>query len=135
MILLNIFAVINDITNFDIEIIEKKLPGRLRGMYGDHTILINEELTELEKKCILAEELGHHLRNYGDVLNKKCLVSIKQEILARRWGHQYLIPLDNILKAKSSCENIYQLAEELDVTEEFLKEAINHYQQKYGVAI
>ncbi|MFS0783599.1 ImmA/IrrE family metallo-endopeptidase [Bacillus sp. 1P06AnD] len=132
---MNIFDVLNDIEQHGIELIEKSLPGQLRGMYSDHTILLDQDLTICEKKCILAEELGHHFMNHGDVLDKNSLNSIKQEILARRWGHHYIIPLTKIQITKYSCENIFQLAEELDVTEDFLIEAIDHYQQKYGVAI
>lgn len=48
---------------------EKKLPvskGRIKG----NRIAIKNGLTEAEKKCILAEELGHYYTGSGNILDQ-----------------------------------------------------------------
>ena len=34
---------------------------------------------------------------------------------------------------KAGCRNLYEMADHLDVTEEYLKEALDAYRSKYGV--
>ncbi|WP_353938990.1 hypothetical protein [Clostridium septicum] len=76
--------------------------------------------TNTEKKCILAEELGHHFKNYSNII-KKSTNSLKQEKLARRWGHNKLISVFSLLDAFNSCiTSMFELARYLDITEEFL---------------
>ena len=58
----------------------------------------------------------------------------KQERQARLWGYNKLIGLTGIVNAyKRGCQDIHEMAEFLDVTEEYLKEAIDCYRNKYGV--
>ncbi len=42
------------------EICEKHLPDGLKGLYCDGHIRLEKALTQSEKTCVLAEELGHH---------------------------------------------------------------------------
>ena len=35
---------------------------------------------------------------------------------------------------KAHCQNRYEIAEYLDVTEEFLEEALQYYRSKYGIS-
>ncbi len=120
--------------NDKIEVIEFNFKSGIKGLYCDDTIAINPKIeTSTEKKCILAEELGHYYTSSGDILDQNDISNKKQELKARRWGYEKLVPLKNLISASSSCTNLYELAEYLDVTEEFLIEALQHYQNKYGL--
>jgi hypothetical protein len=58
----------------------------------------------------------------------------KQELKARKYAYEKLITLKDIIKASyTGCTNLFELAEYLDVTQQFLKETLQHYQNKYGL--
>lgn len=60
--------------------------------------------------------------------------SRKQERQARLWGYNKLIGLTGIIKAfQAGCQSRHEMAELLDVTEEYLQECIDCYRDKYGV--
>lgn len=114
---------------------EKPLPiskGRIKGK----RIAISKSLTEREKKCVLAEELGHYHTGSGDILDQSSVSNRKQELRGRLWAYDRLIGLRGIVAAHvSGCRNVSDVAEYLDVTEDFLQEALLCYRQKYGVHV
>ena len=60
--------------------------------------------------------------------------SRKQERQAREWGFNNRIGLLGIIRAfEYGCRNRYETAEYLEVTEEYLEEALKCYRSKYGV--
>ena len=79
-------------------------------------------------RCVLAEELGHHFTSSGERVPKKYhstqdrLSIDKCEYKALRWAANHLVPENNLLDAIASglCE-IWELAEEFDVTEEMMR--------------
>lgn len=111
---------------------EKNLPvskGRIKG----NRIAIRRDLTEREKKCVLAEELGHHYTAAGDILDQSSVSNRKQELRGRAFAYNKLVGLSSIVEAyKYGCTTIAESADYLDVTEEFLKEALAYYKGKYG---
>lgn len=120
----------------NIELIETNIPIKnLKGLYYDNTIIIDKKIaTTVGKKCILAEEIGHYYTSTGDILDQSNISNIKQENKARAWAFEELIGLVDIINAyKSGVRNKYELAEYLDVTEEFLDEAIEYYKRKFGI--
>lgn len=117
-----------------VNVYEKKMPTRMKGLYGDRVIWINKKQTSTEKYCTLSEELGHHFLTTGHILELKTITDKKQEKLARNWGYKKLVPLRKIVQAhKDGIKNKYELAEYLNVTELFLEEALNRYQEEYGL--
>ena len=118
-----------------IEVIEMNFIGSLKGLYSENTIAIDCKLnTSKEKKCVLAEELGHHYTSFGNILSTKDIRSIKQEKIARNWGYEKLAGITLIIDAyKKRMRNRHEMAEYLNITEEFLEGAINHYKEKYGL--
>lgn len=114
---------------------EKNLPiskGRIKGT----RIAINKDLTEQEKKCILAEELGHYYTGFGDILDQSSVSNRKQELRGRILAYNKLIGLMGIIDSfKNHCQSITESAEYLDVTEEFLNDAISYYKSKYGISV
>ncbi len=116
-----------------IEVNEYELPERIRGLYFENSIAINKKIkTEKEKRCVLAEELGHFYFTIGDILDLKIESNRKQEIRARNWAINKLTPFEKVLEAyELGHKTPYEMAEYLDVTEDFMKEAILYYQKKY----
>ena len=109
----------------------KSSDGRIKG----NKIAIRQDIkTTVEKTCVLAEELGHHYTSVGKIIDMSDFQNRKQERQARVWGYNKLIGLTGIVNAyKRGCQDIHEMAEFLDVTEEYLKEAIDCYRDKYGV--
>lgn len=120
-------------TKKGINIVEASFKGHAKGYYCDSFIVINNKIdTDTEKKCILAEELGHHYTSSGNILEKS-IISIKQEHTARRWASEKLIDIGEIINGlELGITSRHELAEYLDVTEEFFEEAITYFKQKYG---
>lgn len=100
--------------------IAKKANGK--GFYYNGTILIQEGLTDIDKKCVLAEELGHHYTSSGNILNMKYPNTQKQELHARVWGAIRLINFEDFLRALYTYEfNLFMVADELGVNYETIK--------------
>ena len=107
----------------------------LKGIYIDGNVAINTSVSNsIEKSCVLAEELGHHHTSVGDIINMTDSGNRKQERQARLWGYNKLIGLTGIIRAfRAGCQSRHEIAEKLDVTEEYLQECIDCYRDKYGV--
>ena len=121
----------------DTGLIVKELPleyndGRIKG----NRIAIRKSIkTTSEKACILAEELGHYSTSSGDILDQSKVENRKQEQRARLWAFKKMVTLDKIMSAcEAGCRNRYELAEYLEVTEEFLQDALDKYHSIYGAA-
>lgn len=115
---------------------EKPLKGT-DGRILNRRIAIRKDIpTQTEKSCVLAEELGHHYTSSGDILNQNIVANRKQEFRARVYGYNLLIGLRGIIQAyEAGCRNLYEMAECLEVTEEYLKEALECYRKKYGIFV
>ena len=105
--------------------------GRLCG----NRIAIRQDIpTKTEKSCVLAEELGHYHTSYGDILDLDNIQNQKQELRARMWAYDRQIGLLGIIRCfEAGCRSLTEMAEFLDVTEEFLQKALERYRQKYGI--
>ena len=119
--------------NKNLTVKEKPLPiskGRIKG----NRIAIRKGMTEVEKACVLAEELGHHCTTVGDILDQNITENRKQERRARVWAYRHAIDLSDFISAyKNGCRNRFEIAEHLEVTESFLEETIESYKCQYGM--
>ena len=133
---MNLFERLEDEACKDgIEVVSHQFRNRnIRGLYCDGTIGINRSIaTSAEKSCVLAEELGHHHTSVGDIINMSDAGNRKQERQARLWGYNKLIGLTGIIRAfHAGCQNSHEIADLLDVTEEYLQECVDCYRDKYG---
>lgn len=103
--------------------------GRIKGK----RIAIRRDMLTIQKACVLAEELGHNETGYGDILAQQSISDIKQEQRARLWAYNKMIGLHGIIAAyKHGCTSLHDMAEFLEVTENFLSEALERYRSKYG---
>lgn len=108
----------------------KTYDGRIKGK----DIYLRKDMNTTEKACVLAEELGHHYTTVGNILNMESIQNRKQERQARLHGYNRLIGLAGLIEAyEHGCQNRYEIAEFLEVTDEFLEDCINCYRDKYGI--
>lgn len=107
--------------------------GLLRG----NRIAIRKDIeTQAEKSCVLAEELGHHYTTSGNILDQKDIMNRKQEYRARLYGYNLKVGLTGLIRGyEEGCQNLYEMAECLDVTEEYLRNALQCYRSKYGECV
>ncbi len=106
--------------------------GRIKG----NRIAIKKDMIETEKKCVLAEEIGHYHTTVGDILNQNYTENRKQERRARIWAYNRLIALSDLVKAyQNGCQSQFEIAEYLEVTEEFLIDCISYFHEKYGAYV
>ncbi len=112
---------------------EKPLAGSDGRIYKNR-IAIREGLTEPEKVCVLAEEIGHHKTSTGDILDQEDGSNRKQEYRARLWAYNHVIGLIGIIQAyEAGCKDRYEVADYFGVSEEYLKECLDCYKSKYGI--
>ena len=103
------------------------------GRIYKNRIAIRTDLTDIEKSCVLAEELGHYYTTVGDILDQSDDGNRKQERRARLWAYDKKIGLHGIINAyEARRTSIDEMADFFDVTPEFLRDAIKCYKAKYG---
>lgn len=118
-----------------LDVTEEKMLPRNKGFYGDGVIWINRHIpTFTEKGCVLAEELGHYHTSDGEIIDLSEFGNRKQELRARFWAYERLVPLEKLVQAqKEGIRNHFELANYLGVTEDFLKEALKRHKEKHGL--
>ena len=128
---------LDNVTEENIQVIENyDLSGtNLKGLYCVGVVALGDNLeTQAEKKCVLAEELGHHYTATGDILDQSTVSNRKQEMRGRIMAYNKLVGLRGIVDAYlHHCESLSESAEYLDVTEEFLIDSLCYYKNKYGI--
>lgn len=127
-------ALLDEASDIGLTVKEKPLKynnGRIKGS----RIAIRQDITTTtEKSCVLAEELGHHYTSVGNILDMTSAANRKQERQARFWAYNKQIGLIGLVRAfEHGCQNRFEIAEYLEVTEEFLEECIECYRNKYGI--
>lgn len=105
------------------------------GLIKGNRVAIRDKIpTHKEKSCVLAEELGHYYTSTGNILDQSVIDNRKQEYRARLYGYNLKIGLTGLIRAfEAGCHNLYEVAEYLDATEEYVQEALQCYRAKYGV--
>lgn len=133
---MNLYDILLDeCDNLNIEVYERHM--RIKGLYSDDVIWINKSLpTSIDKCCVLAEEVGHYHTTVGDILDQSTIENRKQELKARAWAYNRLFPLSKLIQAHQlHIANTYELADFLNITEDFLKAALDWYKSKYGLYV
>lgn len=93
-------------------------------------ILMNSCITDsITYKCILAEEIGHHLTTIGDILpygyahhsNPSTTIN-KQELKALKWATNFLVPTNDLIKflKTQSLVSIELISNHFEVTYDFM---------------
>ena len=64
----------------------------------------------------------------GDILDQNNISNRKQELLARKWAYEKIVPIEYIHFAISDGHTeIWDMADYLDIDEEFLRDALKYY--------
>ena len=117
-----------DVVDWDFE------SNKIQGLYCDNVIAINKNISSsIAKACVLEEEIAHHDLTVGDIIIESIPQNCRQEQKARMLAfirRVNLWDLANVLR--KGYHSISDIAEYMDVTEEFLVAAIERYRQKYG---
>ncbi len=125
---------LNDADQIGLDVVEKRFKSDAKGLCKGKKIGIKKDMLNVEKACILAEEIGHFHKTAGDILNQKNIRNRKQEKLARTWAVNKMIHIDDLFSINLNCCNTsYDIAESLGVTEEFLQEILETFKRKYGL--
>jgi len=120
-------------SNEGVTVVDYELGEKMLGLYCDGYILIGKQAGANERYCTLAEELGHHFTAASNIVELDNIDKCKQERLGRRWGFEKILPLNKIVSAIiDGYDNLPTLAEQLEVTPEYLQETLVYYGQKYG---
>lgn len=116
-------------------VVREKALSSSDGLIYKNRIAISDRLkTSAEKACVLAEEIGHYHTAVGDIVDLQNIENLKQEQKGRLHGYNRIIGLRGIIDAfNAGCQSRHEIAEFLEVTEEFLQEAIDCYRDKYGI--
>lgn len=114
-------------------IVEKDFKSDAKGLCKGNKIGIRKDLSSNEKACVLAEEIGHYETTVGDIISQNSSDNRKKEKMARKWAVDKMLTIEDLfLAGENSCETLFDVAEYLEVTEDFLSEAIAIFKQKYG---
>lgn len=116
------------LAEFENDLVIEELPISVDGLYSDGVVWLREDMTAAQKHSVLAEEIGHHLTSSGDILNLSDINNQKQELKARRWAYEKILPPENIHFAIADGHTeMWDMAEYLEVDEAFLREALKYY--------
>lgn len=98
------------------------------GLYADGCVWINQDMPTNRKACVLAEEVGHYETSSGNILDQTDTGNRKQELTARKWAYNKVVPEEKISEAISAgYTEVWEIADHLDVDEKFLIEALKYY--------
>lgn len=130
---MNIDKVYEKIQNNNIEIIHFGLPNiksvsvEVNGKYGifiNHKEIINSD----EEFCVAAHEYGHCVTGSTHPLYSPFDIISRHEYKADRKAVLDFLPIERIKNAiECGCKTPYEFAEYLDVPEQFVMKAFQHY--------
>ena len=105
-----------------------KFDGDLQALYMDNHIFLSDDLSDSEKTCILAEELGHHFTADRNCLDQNEAENLFCEWKGRIWSYEVLLPVGQ-LKAvmQAGLEKVSEIAAFFKLTKEFVKDALQYY--------
>ena len=121
----------------DINVLEINIgTSKKYGRYLDNTIIINSNMTDIEKYEVLAEELGHHHTTSGNITDLNDVRNKKLELVARRDSYKLLVePNDIVESMRHGANDIYDMAEYVQVTVDTLLNIIEDWKKQYGVGV
>ncbi len=126
---------LNDANMMGLKVFELDFESDAKGLCSGKRIGIKKDMPSSEKACVLAEEIGHYCTTVGNILNQSSSDNRKKEKMARKWAVDKMLTIDDLfLASENSCCTLYSVAEFLEVTEEFLSEAIEIFRQRYGIS-
>lgn len=108
------------------------MPEGLGGLISDNNVYVsaNEPFERIYSN--LAEEIGHFETAPGDIIDQSIIKNRKFELAEKHWSYAKLVPydqLDEFIK-RNGTVYLHELAEEFEVPDDVMEEAINMYRSK-----
>ena len=97
---------------------------------GRKLIALPHSDTEAQRTCMLTEQYGHYVTGDDRVLYYDKIADWKAEARARRYAHDRLLTPDAIRIAAQNTDDEYEIAFALNVTVEFLRDAIDCFKAR-----
>lgn len=112
------------------------LPSKYSGLCDGDVIHININLnnTNAKKLVVLSEEITHNEFGVGDITKQKTISDKKQEAFARKMGCLRIVVLDELVECyKKGILEVWEIAEELEVTDQCILDAMEYIKQTKGL--
>ena len=114
----------------NIEVVDYSFDRTINGIYIDNLkcIGLEKSLNDTERKCTIAEELGHYYCNatYPLSCQDEALID-KAEYRAKKWAVKALVSPSDLEKVKElGLKYKWEIAEELGVTEWVAEKALEY---------
>lgn len=129
----NYETLLHDADLIGLKVTELDFESDAKGLCKGNKIGIRKNMSASEKACVLAEEMGHFFTTTGNILDQSKVNNCKQEAIARKWAVDKMISIEDLFHAcENGCINLYEIAEYLDITEDFLLGALEVFKKRYG---
>ena len=113
---------------------ENKINGMCLYNKNKCNIYMNTNINnEIEEKCVLAEEIGHYEKGIiqtklNDTGDESTLIRSINEFRAKKWAIHEIIPFETFKSYLGTNKSKFEVANELEVTEEFIDMAYFIYE-------
>ncbi len=113
-----------------------RIPNGTDGIFckgnNKKVICLRSRMSACRRLCTLAEEYGHAMTSWGDARSMDSVSMTRQEALAIAYAIELVVPLEKLYKAREvgGVCNMYECAEYLGVTEEFLSWVFAYYEPR-----
>lgn len=112
-----------EIGRFNVDVVEAPCPTK--GLYfpDEPLIVIAVGLTSIERRCVLAEELGHHTLRHRP--SRDLITTVQCVLAARRWAAPRLMTLEDLANALAGASSFMEVADSLDVDKVMLRQRLD----------
>jgi len=126
-----------EMTDIGIQVIDRAVGG-YKGLLvrkaGLAYVFVDPGASRRTRAAILAEEFGHYKTSVGDTVRGSDDIRIcRAEDRAMRAAVDMLVCPEEVIRAiRFGVNNWYELSEHLDLPEQFLRQAVEVWQHRYG---
>ena len=100
-----------------------------KGLAAEGFIAIDFGLSEQQETVCLAHELGHCMTGSFYRMSDPDIDRRRAERKADKWAIKKLVPVRELKRALQHGYQMYEIAEQMGVTEEFLRKAWEYYEK------
>lgn len=112
------------------------MPTKLSGLCIDDEIHINNNLntTNAERIVTVSEEITHSEFGTGNIIKQQTITDHKQEAVARKIGCLRLVSVNDLIDCfEKGILEVWEVADELEVTEQCILDALDYIKQTKGL--
>ena len=129
---MNLLELYDTASKNDVKIYHMNLKAMKAFSLPNNIVIDMSQLKTLaETKVCFAHELGHEMKSAFYTVKNTLETRERQEARADRWAVDNILPLDELKQAVSKgYTEIWELAEYFDVTEDFVKKALDIHNRR-----